>query len=605
MKSKILFAAMLAFTLSSAVTAADAQAGHSTQAQEILLWPNGAPGSEGKTAPEKVRISEEGDHVISGINKPSITPFLPAPGTATGVAVIIAPGGGHSELWIDHEGYNPAKYFQSKGIAAFVLKYRLAREAGSTYTIDGDELADIQRAIRTVRSRAGEWGIDKARIGVMGFSAGGELAALAAMRFDSVKENPADVVDAQSSRPDFQALMYPGNSRRFEVAKNAPPVFIVGGYQDRPDISEGVAQVYLKYKQAGVPAELHIYEGVGHGFGIRSTNKGAIAGWPDRFIEWLSEIGMLKGTTAKRAIGKMLGADISFLPELESRGMKFTDNGVQKDALQILKDHQFNYIRLRIFNNPAADSGYSPGKGFCDLAHTLAMAGRVKAAGMKLLLDFHYSDTWADPGKQFKPAAWKGYTFEQLTRAIREYTKSVLTALKKQGTLPDMVQIGNEINHGILWPDGSTKNMDTLAAFLKAGIAGVNDVDPSINIMLHIACGGQNDQSRYFVDNMLARHVDFDVIGESYYPQWHGTLDQLKNNLTDLATRYKQDVVVAEYTQHKKEVNDIEFNLPDGKGKGTFIWEPLNTWEFFVDKDGKTNDLIDIYPGVAKKYHIK
>jgi arabinogalactan endo-1,4-beta-galactosidase len=311
------------------------------------------------------------------------------------------------------------------------------------------------------------------------------------------------------------------------------------------------------------------------------------------------------GGHGKKKIGKMLGADISFLPQLESRGIKFSDNGVQKDALQILKDHRFNYIRLRIFNDPAADSGYSPGKGFCDLEHTEAMAKRVKAAGMKFLLDFHYSDTWADPGKQFKPAAWKGYSFEQLTQAVREYTRTVLTALKEQGTLPDMVQVGNEINHGILWPDGNTKNLDTLAAFLKAGIAGVNDVDPSINIMLHIACGGQNDQSRYFLDNMLARHVDFDVVGESYYPQWHGTLDQLKSNLTDLATRYKQDVVVAEYTEHKKEVNDIEFNLPDNKGKGTFIWEPLSTWEFFVDKDGKTNDLINIYQEVAKKYDIK
>jgi len=307
----------------------------------------------------------------------------------------------------------------------------------------------------------------------------------------------------------------------------------------------------------------------------------------------------------KRPIGKMLGADISFLPQLEARGMKFTDNGVQKDAIQILKDHGFNYIRLRIFNDPAADSGYSPAKGFCDLEHTKAMAKRVKAAGLKLLLDFHYSDTWADPGKQFKPAAWKGYNFDQLTQAVREYTKSVLLALKEQGTLPDMVQVGNEINHGILWPDGNTRNMDTLTTFLKAGIAGVHDVDPSINIMLHIACGGQNTESRFFVDNMLSHQVDFQVIGESYYPQWHGTPEELKSNLTDLATRYKQAVVVAEYTEHKQEVNDIEFNLPGGKGKGTFIWEPLNTWEFFVDKEGKTNDLINLYPAIAKKYNIE
>jgi acetyl esterase/lipase len=288
MRIQILGTAMLAFLLSSAVTT------QTDYAKEIPLWPGGAPGSEGKTAPEKVRIAEGGDHVISSIHKPSITPFLPDPQKATGVAVIVAPGGGHSELWIDHEGYNPAKYFQSKGIAAFVLKYRLAREPGSTYTVDGEELADIQRAIRLVRSRAKEWGIDPSHIGVMGFSAGGELAALAAMRFDSAKMNTADVIDGQSSRPDFQALIYPGNSKRFEVAKNAPPVFIVGGFQDRPDISEGVAQVYLKYKEAGVPAELHIYEGVGHGFGMRPTNKGAVTGWPDRFIEWLSEIHVIE-----------------------------------------------------------------------------------------------------------------------------------------------------------------------------------------------------------------------------------------------------------------------------------------------------------------------
>lgn len=274
--------------------------GHAPQTalpQEILLWPNGAPGSEGKTAPEKVRVAEGGDHVISSIHKPSITPFLPDPGKATGAAVIVAPGGGHSELWIDHEGYNPARYFQQKGIAAFVLKYRLARDTGSTYSVDKEELADIQRAIRLVRSRAREWGIDTGRVGVIGFSAGGELAALAAMRFSAAPAAGAattDAIDAQSDRPDFQALIYPGNSKRFEVVPNAPPVFLVGGYKDRPDISEGVAQVYLKYKEAGVPAELHIYESVGHGFGIRPTNTGAVSGWPDRFVEWLAEIGILK-----------------------------------------------------------------------------------------------------------------------------------------------------------------------------------------------------------------------------------------------------------------------------------------------------------------------
>jgi endo-1,4-beta-xylanase len=263
------------------------------QQKEILLWPNGAPGSEGKTGEEKLRIVE-GDHVISNIHHPSITSYMPAKEKATGAAVIIAPGGGHRELWITHEGYNEAKWLSERGIAAFVLKYRLARDTLSTYTIDKDELADIQRAIRLVRSRAKEWGIDTAKIGVMGFSAGGEVAALSAMRFDKDNTGTTDPIDRESSRPAFQALIYPGNSGKFEVVTNAPPVFLVGGYGDRNDIAIGVAEVYIKYKKASVPAELHIYSNAGHGFGMRERNKGAVAGWIDRFYDWLGDRGFLK-----------------------------------------------------------------------------------------------------------------------------------------------------------------------------------------------------------------------------------------------------------------------------------------------------------------------
>jgi arabinogalactan endo-1,4-beta-galactosidase len=302
---------------------------------------------------------------------------------------------------------------------------------------------------------------------------------------------------------------------------------------------------------------------------------------------------------------KIIGADISFLPALEDKGIHFSVDGTEGDVIDILKHHGFNYIRLRIFNDPGADSGYSPGKDYCGLEQTKMMAKRIKAAGLRFLLDFHYSDTWADPGKQFKPAAWEDLDFNQLTIAVRGYTKDVLTELKKQGTLPDMVQVGNEINHGMIWPDGKVENMDNLAALFKAGAAGVKDVDGSIPIMLHIACGGQNKESVSFIDNMLKRDVKFDIIGESYYPQWHGTLDSLQNNLNDLSKRYKQDVLVVEYTYKKNEVNDIAFKIPDGKMKGTFIWEPLNTWEFIFDKDGKANELLKLYPEMAKKYDVK
>ncbi len=314
---------------------------------------------------------------------------------------------------------------------------------------------------------------------------------------------------------------------------------------------------------------------------------------------------MTQSSKLKAQSSTMLGADISFLPELEASGIKFSERGVEKDAIKTLKEHGFNYVRLRIFNDPARDSGYSPKRGFCDLANTKRMAKRVKEAGMKLLLDFHYSDYWADPGKQFKPAAWRDLSFPEMKRALYDYTKNVVQELKAQGTTPDMIQIGNEINHGIVWPEGSVANLDSLAQLLNAGEAAVKSVDANIAIMLHVALGGQNHESVFFIDNMLARGVNFDVIGESYYPKWHGTLDDLHHNLNDLVRRYKKDVIVVEYSQLKEEVNKISFELPDGHGKGTCIWEPLSTWESIFDKEGKSNDLLYLYDKIAKQYLSK
>ena len=304
----------------------------------------------------------------------------------------------------------------------------------------------------------------------------------------------------------------------------------------------------------------------------------------------------------KKVKGKILGADISFLPELESRGMKFSDKGTPGDAIEILKAHGFNYVRLRLFVDPANPKGYSPDKGFCDLNHTLAMAKRIKAAGMKFLLDFHYSDYWADPQQQNEPKAWLGEDFAGVKKSLYDFTVKAMAELKDQGTTPDMVQVGNEINHGMVWPDGAINNLDSLAQLIYSGVRGVKAVSPSTIIMLHIALGGQNAEARFFLDNMTARNVPFDVIGLSYYPKWHGTSEDLKNNMTDLAYRYKQQVMVAEYSQLKKEVNDIAFTVPNGKAVGSFIWEPLSTWEGVFDRDGKSNAYIDVYPGIAKEY---
>ena len=269
-------------------------AGFADEPAEILLWPKGAPGSEGKTDTEVVEKSASGERKVWSIHQPSLTPFLPPKGQATGAAVIIAPGGAHRFLCVDHEGYNLAQWLSERGIAAFVLKNRLAKETNSTYKIEVEALADTQRAIRLVRSRAAEWGLQPQRVGVMGFSAGGELAALASARYDSGNPSATDPVERQGSKPDFQALIYPGRSRDIVPTKDSPPVFLACGFNDRQDISEGLAEVYLRFKKAGVPAELHIFANAGHGFGVRASNHGASAAWPARFAEWLDDRGFLQ-----------------------------------------------------------------------------------------------------------------------------------------------------------------------------------------------------------------------------------------------------------------------------------------------------------------------
>ena len=200
--------------------------------KEIPLWTNTAPGSEGKTAPEKVEKSENGELRVSSIHTPSITPYLPAKDKATGTAVLVIPGGGHRMLAITHEGYNVGEWLAARGMAAFVLKHRLAREEGSTYKIEVESFADAQRAMRLIRSRAKEWNIDPARVGAMGFSAGGELVWQITARFDEGKADSGDPIEKQPSRPAFQALIYPGRSVDIQPTKDSPPAFLAAAYND-------------------------------------------------------------------------------------------------------------------------------------------------------------------------------------------------------------------------------------------------------------------------------------------------------------------------------------------------------------------------------------
>ena len=217
--------------------------------------------------------------------------------------MIVAPGGGHARLAIQHEGWNVARWLAERGVAAFVLKYRLAKDdatpAGTPqpYSVDRDALGDAQRAVRLVRSRAAEWGVNPAAVGIIGFSAGGEVALLAATRPGAGTASAADPIDRLDARPDFYGLIYPGGLPRtdIEITKTTPPVFLAAGYGDRQNISEGLAEFYLRTKRAGASAELHIYAGAGHGFGVRDTNKGPAGAWIARFHDWLGDRGFLRG----------------------------------------------------------------------------------------------------------------------------------------------------------------------------------------------------------------------------------------------------------------------------------------------------------------------
>jgi endo-1,4-beta-xylanase len=261
----------------------------STLASEVPLWPSGAPGSEGFTGKEVV----DARGMVSNIHNPTLTLYLPPKEEATGAAVVICPGGGHRYLAIDHEGHDAAKWLASIGVAGFVLKYRLARAEGSTYKVDVHALEDGQRAIRMVRNRAQEWGVDPARVGMMGFSAGGEVTALAATRFDAGVEGATDPVDRLSSRPDFQVLVYPGiRVDTLNITKDTPPTFLISANDDRRPSRSNV-DFYLALVQAGVPAELHIYARGGHGFGMRDR-KVPVSSWTARLQEWMTDSGFLR-----------------------------------------------------------------------------------------------------------------------------------------------------------------------------------------------------------------------------------------------------------------------------------------------------------------------
>ena len=318
-------------------------------------------------------------------------------------------------------------------------------------------------------------------------------------------------------------------------------------------------------------------------------------------------------STSKSSFAK--GADIGWLPQMEATGYKFYDtDGAEKDCLQLLKDRGMNTIRLRVWVNPSNDKA----SGHCSPAETVVAALRAQKLGMRIMIDFHYSDTWADPAKQAKPAAWANHTFPELLNDVYNHTFEVLTALKNAGVTPEWVQVGNEIPGGMMWPEGSTKNWNQLAQLLNKGYEATKAIDPKIKVIVHLDEGNNNEKFRLFFDSAKANNVKYDVIGLSYYPFWikknyTETIGDLAYNLNDMVTRYDKEVMVVEVGgEYDKVQNTYEMlaatikavkAVPNNKGLGVIYWEPqgekswsgysLSTW----DSDGKPTMALDAFKG--------
>lgn len=240
------------------------------------------------------------------------------------------------------------------------------------------------------------------------------------------------------------------------------------------------------------------------------------------------------------------GMDISTLLEEEACGAHYYDNGEEGDLLEILKRYGTNSVRLRLWNDPYAEDGSPYGAGTNDLKKTITLAKRALKLGMGFLLDIHYSDFWADPGKQVVPKAWKDFDEEQLEQAVYDFTKETMEKLLENRAMPSLVQVGNELTNGLLWPTGRKPDFDRMARYINAGIRGVRAVAPGVPIMLHLDNGGNNAMYREWFDHFVKRGEPFDIIGLSYYPFWHGTLEELEYNMRDMAARYGKEIIVAE-----------------------------------------------------------
>lgn len=296
------------------------------------------------------------------------------------------------------------------------------------------------------------------------------------------------------------------------------------------------------------------------------------------------------------------GMDVSTLIEEEACGAKYYDHGEPGELLQILKKYGCNSVRLRLWNDPYDENGNPYGAGTNDLTKTIALAKRAKSLGMSVLLDYHYSDFWADPGKQVAPKAWKSYNTDELENAVYEYTKETMLKLKAEGVLPELVQVGNEITNGLLWPTGKKPEFDNIARYVSAGIRAVREVSDKTLIMIHLDNGGFNDMYVEWFDNYLKRGEDFDIIGLSYYPFWHGSINELDYNMNDMAKRYGKKICIAEVSMGftMEDYRSYE-QLPLEQLKGMATKEELTkNLDYQMTKQGQSDFIKDIMTRISK-----
>lgn len=546
----------------------------------------------------------------------------------SGRTVVCLPGGGYSHLSLTNEGSAWAPFFRKLGINFVVLAYRMP------YGHDGIPQNDVYDGIRYLKAHATELGVDTEDIGIMGFSAGGHLATTVATHA------PDDV------RPAFQILFYPvvsmdttithRGSRDNLLGKNptaskvnlysnekcvstlTPPAILLLADDDRAVPSPNAVGYYLAMRKYNRPAALHIYPSGGHGFGFRES--------------FLYHDAMLKDLTDWLTIGLpgsfSLGADISWTTKMESNGDKFYDfDGRPREAFALCKEMGMNAVRLRVWVDPKDEKDGQP---WCDKNDLLAKALRAKKQGLDVMVDFHYSDNWADPAKQDIPAQWVKHDLNTLCQDVANHTREVLSLLKENDVWPRWVQVGNETSNGFLWPTGQVyKNAKGYAMLFNAGYAATKEIFPDAKVIVHLDNGW--DQTLYDFNLGILRDygAKWDLIGMSIYPYWTAkndwthtadwTIDHAIANIRHLAEAFGTDVIVTEtgyevdeayaevchqgYEQFTKLLRRCRFET-GGHCRGVFYWEPLCRPSMYklgaFTEDGHPTEIMRAYKDYTK-----